>query len=397
MTARSLGRLALGAALAVLVHASSARAQHAAPTLRAEGGANVMLSERYRDRFDWGFGGTLRLGIAMSFPLELQVGVGALRVPVPGQDPGTLYAFTFGARSFIPLRDEGFVGGPALDVNAGVGLTGDLVRAVFDAGIGWDFRAHPKVYFGPVVRYRRIFQPQSQTVSTDAQLLELGVSVTFRFERTEPAPVTETAPVDTDGDGITDDRDGCPAHAEDVDGYSDEDGCPDPDDDADGFADDADRCPHAAETRNGFDDEDGCPDETAVAAQTTSEAPAEAAEHLDETMQFDVDSASMRPSSRREFEAICARMRASTNLRIRVIGHADERGTQAGNHLLGARRAGTVSAALVRCGVDAHRIESMSYGDTTTTCTEDAEHCHARNRRVEFEVYRHDAQPRSAE
>lgn len=63
-----------------------------------------------------------------------------------------------------------------------------------------------------------------------------------------------------DGDGIEDARDLCPAEAEDRDGFSDEDGCPDDDDDADGLVDRCDACPRDPETWNGDEDADGCPD-----------------------------------------------------------------------------------------------------------------------------------------
>ncbi len=66
---------------------------------------------------------------------------------------------------------------------------------------------------------------------------------------------------DQDGDGIPDDRDQCPTAAEDIDGYQDADGCPDPDNDGDGFPDSSDKCPNERETKNGFQDADGCPDE----------------------------------------------------------------------------------------------------------------------------------------
>jgi outer membrane protein OmpA-like peptidoglycan-associated protein len=69
------------------------------------------------------------------------------------------------------------------------------------------------------------------------------------------------APVDTDGDGIPDDRDQCPTEPEDFDGFEDEDGCPDPDNDGDGIPDHLDKCPNQPENMNGYQDEDGCPDE----------------------------------------------------------------------------------------------------------------------------------------
>ena len=65
---------------------------------------------------------------------------------------------------------------------------------------------------------------------------------------------------DTDGDGISDGDDACPYLPEDVDGYDDLDGCPDPDNDGDGFLDPNDECPDEAEDRDDFEDDDGCPE-----------------------------------------------------------------------------------------------------------------------------------------
>ncbi|MBN1504927.1 MAG: thrombospondin type 3 repeat-containing protein [Candidatus Eisenbacteria bacterium] len=65
---------------------------------------------------------------------------------------------------------------------------------------------------------------------------------------------------DVDADGLGDDSDLCPTEAEDLDGYEDTDGCPDPDNDSDGILDAADRCPNEAETVNGYEDADGCPE-----------------------------------------------------------------------------------------------------------------------------------------
>ena len=65
---------------------------------------------------------------------------------------------------------------------------------------------------------------------------------------------------DLDGDGIDDSMDACPASPEDIDGFQDEDGCPDLDNDQDGMLDMDDQCPEQAETLNGVQDQDGCPD-----------------------------------------------------------------------------------------------------------------------------------------
>lgn len=67
--------------------------------------------------------------------------------------------------------------------------------------------------------------------------------------------------LDNDVDGLPDDQDQCPNDPEDDDGWLDNDGCPDSDNDKDGVLDVADRCPNEAENANGYMDEDGCPDE----------------------------------------------------------------------------------------------------------------------------------------
>lgn len=65
---------------------------------------------------------------------------------------------------------------------------------------------------------------------------------------------------DDDKDGIKNNVDRCPKEPEDIDGYEDNDGCPDPDNDKDGIIDSKDKCRNVAEDIDGFNDEDGCPD-----------------------------------------------------------------------------------------------------------------------------------------
>lgn len=69
---------------------------------------------------------------------------------------------------------------------------------------------------------------------------------------------------DTDGDGLPDFADDCPAEPEDFDRHQDSDGCPDPDNDGDGFLDAQDQCPDEAEDFNQHEDDDGCPDSHTV-------------------------------------------------------------------------------------------------------------------------------------
>ncbi|MCB0326863.1 MAG: OmpA family protein [Bdellovibrionales bacterium] len=74
---------------------------------------------------------------------------------------------------------------------------------------------------------------------------------------------------DKDGDGIEDATDKCPDQPETVNGFEDEDGCPDKvisDRDKDTILDENDQCPDEAENFNGVMDEDGCPEELSIDA-----------------------------------------------------------------------------------------------------------------------------------
>ena len=74
------------------------------------------------------------------------------------------------------------------------------------------------------------------------------------------APSVNPEELDRDKDGVPNKYDQCPYEMEDLDGFKDDDGCPDPDNDGDGILDGDDACPNEAETVNGYLDEDGCPD-----------------------------------------------------------------------------------------------------------------------------------------
>jgi len=376
--------IASALAALTLLGAATARAD-VTPTLHLEGGADVMLTDAYRDRFDWGGHGVVRAGLELIGPLAVQLGFGTSWFPVAGQDPGNLYAIELGARGFFRV-EEGALGGPFVDVNGGAGITGDIVRFVFDVGLGWDFFPHPMLGLGPVVRYVQIVQPDGESVGDDAHIVTFGVNLSLRFEASSAPPPSEEepAPRDSDGDSVPDAQDRCPSEPEDVDRFADDDGCPDQDNDGDGVADGDDRCADAAEVRNGFEDDDGCPDE----APSVGGAPEPEPEILPQTVLFRVGSDRVSPRYAEPIAEVCARLAAEPGVGVRVIGHADEQGTAAANHRLGASRAGAVAEQLVICGVAPQRIESTSYGDTRRRCTDGTEECRARNRRVEFEILR---------
>ncbi|MEY3657652.1 MAG: hypothetical protein RL425_413, partial [Pseudomonadota bacterium] len=70
------------------------------------------------------------------------------------------------------------------------------------------------------------------------------------------------------------------------------------------------------------------------------------------------------------------------NVRITIEGHADERGTRDYNIALGARRANSAKNALAALGIDAVRINTVSYGKERPEALGSTEADWARNRRA---------------
>lgn len=66
--------------------------------------------------------------------------------------------------------------------------------------------------------------------------------------------------------------------------------------------------------------------------------------------------------------------------RIMVAGNADERGTREYNLALGSRRANAARDYLISQGVDASRIETVSYGKERPVCRQSNERCWSLNR-----------------
>lgn len=182
---------------------------------------------------------------------------------------------------------------------------------------------------------------------------------------------------------VVDPTDKCPDEKEDVDGFEDEDGCPDLDNDKDKILDTADACPMEPEDYDGFDDEDGCPepDNDQDGFLDASDAcpfqigdnegcPAIKPEVIVEEdritfprIYFDTDRARIRPESLGILSEVARTLNKNNHLvKLRVEGHADRRGPRDYNIDLSQRRAESVMRFLVSRGVDASRMEAKGYG-----------------------------------
>ncbi|MDP2273081.1 MAG: thrombospondin type 3 repeat-containing protein [Archangium sp.] len=195
-----------------------------------------------------------------------------------------------------------------------------------------------------------------------------------------PEPTAaELAAADFDGDGVSDEADPCPTSAEDLDGFEDEDGCPELDNDQDGVPDRADKCPLAAETVNGKNDSDGCPDVGAGAVTIQEHALV-----ISKVVRFKTASANLEASALPLLAQVAAKLRAARTLSIEISGHTDDVGNAPRNIVLSKKRAETIRAVLIKAGVAASRLSTTGYGPTRPVASNKTAKGREQNRRVEF-------------
>jgi peptidoglycan-associated lipoprotein len=91
----------------------------------------------------------------------------------------------------------------------------------------------------------------------------------------------------------------------------------------------------------------------------------------------------LNPDAREILDGIARCLTNNAAKKIRVEGHADERGTTQYNLNLGDKRALTAKEYLVRLGVDGSRIGTLSYGEEKPLEPASNEDAWSKNRRVE--------------
>lgn len=100
---------------------------------------------------------------------------------------------------------------------------------------------------------------------------------------------------------------------------------------------------------------------------------------------FDYDQATVRSNDQAVLDRKAAILQANPSLQIRVSGHADERGSDEYNLALGNRRAAAAKRYLQNQGVEAGRVEVISFGEERPVAEGADEGSYAQNRRDEFE------------
>ena len=99
---------------------------------------------------------------------------------------------------------------------------------------------------------------------------------------------------------------------------------------------------------------------------------------------FDFDRSDIRANQRNVVMAHAENLADNPAQKVRLEGHADERGSREYNIGLGERRAQSVRQALMLNGVQSGQIETLSYGEERPAMRGSGESVWAQNRRVEI-------------
>ena len=190
------------------------------------------------------------------------------------------------------------------------------------------------------------------------------------------APAARGNTLDTDGDGIPDTLDKCPNEPEDMDGFEDQDGCPDLDNDQDGIPDVADLCPNEP----GPPEEKGCPKKHSLISVTQEKI------ELHQAVFFATAKATIMPQSFPLLDEVADVLRKRATMQVRVEGHTDSRGSRTKNMRLSQARADSVKAYLVGHDIAASRMVSVGFGPDQPIETNKTAAGRERNRRVEFMI-----------
>jgi len=99
---------------------------------------------------------------------------------------------------------------------------------------------------------------------------------------------------------------------------------------------------------------------------------------------FDTGSDVLKPGADDALNRVAQFLQGQTNVRLRIEGHTDSRGSSSYNDALSQRRADAVYHALVRRGVDSARIDALGRGMELPVATNDTAEGRQQNRRVEL-------------
>ncbi len=433
--------------------ARTARAESSEWNLHIDVGPSLVLlgtqrpDQDGRGSFVGGLTGMVSVDWQLFQPLalELMVGGGILgsTYALPGP-PWGYFAGAAGVRYRLIDNMEGYLdesGGDYLGnawIAAHIGYhffgPGDAIvgssgsRFGIDAAIGYEFSVLHPLQLGAFVR-ATVMLPGPDTDLVDI-MLTLGIEASIEL-------AGEVAALDSDGDGLPDERETRVHRTDPDDPDSDDDGLRDGDEvelgydplnadmDNDGLPDGREeqnanglRDPGETDPRNADTDGGGVPDGWEVNNGRDANDPSDddsdrdgVAENIDECpntpegseidargciiireqivldgIEFETGSAAILPSSEGRLMRALQILLDNPDVRVEVSGHTDDVGGTAANRALSTARATSVRDWLVAHGIDAGRMTVRGYGESRPRVPNDSDANRAQNRRIEFNV-----------
>lgn len=370
--------------------------------------------------------------LAQPFALELVVGGGYV-FPVQDVDGTPWVTAGIGGRVRFLDNHEGYADEPGGDYLGNTWVSAHFGYHLFDGsqpgldlGVGYEASVMKPIQLGLFARAAILFAGDTEGVDA---LIMGGVNMSIELAGGIEA-------LDTDGDTLSDEREvnehGTDPNNPDTDGDGLNDGLEvrtetnptNPDTDGDGAADgveDASRdgVPDANEPdpRKPDTDSGGVPDGWELQHPPMNPRnPADddsdrdrVLEHVDQCpgtpegtevdergcailravmsftgIQFEFDSAAIRPDSEVTLQTALGILRDNPDVRVRIEGHTDNVGNAAYNRRLSQQRAESVKQWMVQHGIDAARLETRGLGATRPVASNDTDEGRAQNRRIEF-------------
>ena len=107
-----------------------------------------------------------------------------------------------------------------------------------------------------------------------------------------------------------------------------------------------------------------------------------------ETIYFNYDKSDVKEAGRAVVERHSKHLASHAGTRVRLEGHADERGSREYNVALGQRRSQSVRRMMLFLGVNDGQIDLISYGEEKPAVVGSDETAWSQNRRVEINYKR---------
>jgi peptidoglycan-associated lipoprotein len=133
--------------------------------------------------------------------------------------------------------------------------------------------------------------------------------------------------------------------------------------------------------------EEAAKKEEAAKREEATKREAELREEFENTdIHFDFDKFNLTNEAREILAKKTSWLQGHTDLKIKIEGYCDERGSNEYNMALGERRANSAMKYLVTAGVEASRISTISYGEEKPLDPGHNEDAWAKNRRAHFKM-----------